>query len=383
MGEKKLNDEIFTLCDYFISKKSLFLNEFETFYTSLEDAIDEFDTLLSRMATSGYEFNLSTRIKSLEFISLSLSLFEKYSDKYLQLKTKKPNIYPVLLANFIQLDWVFKMNNTDVLEDDAIKENNAVIKKYNEVSFTIAYDTIFNMKNIDLNFAICSCRPTPILLFATNFNNYYLVSKLISSQSIDINLCDNDGNNALHAAIKSFMKVDDKIVEALISAGVDINKKNNDGNTPLILAAKKYNLNAMKRLLANPKTNLYACNKKSLNAFHYIVIGCIPFISSIDCPMLKLFLASPMVDLELISSQTSDLPNKLKAAGKTANVTSVQNAMREIKIMIDKEKEKRNNYLLFSNYKNDNSLFFRIIPNDANGIIANYVCGGDMTAYRR
>ncbi|XP_019859899.1 PREDICTED: ankyrin repeat and KH domain-containing protein mask-like, partial [Amphimedon queenslandica] len=75
----------------------------------------------------------------------------------------------------------------------------------------------------------------------------------------DPNICDNDGDNALHHALYSSSSEDnniDDIIETLLSWNINVNRKNNDGVTPLMIASEKGYTEVLVLLLEEADPNI-------------------------------------------------------------------------------------------------------------------------------
>ena len=78
------------------------------------------------------------------------------------------------------------------------------------------------------------------LMIACEWGHNDIVLTLLENGA-DPNICDNDGDNALHYVLRSNSSEDNilDIIQALLSWNIDVNAQNNDGVTPLMIASIK------------------------------------------------------------------------------------------------------------------------------------------------
>lgn len=105
------------------------------------------------------------------------------------------------------------------------------------------------------------------LLYCLKQKKSDLAQKFIAVP-VDCNAVDNNGNSALHIALKE--KCDNAVITQLLNKNVDVNKQNKDGITPLIFAAGLKNSEAL-NLLLKKGASIGTQDAHGKTALHYAV----------------------------------------------------------------------------------------------------------------
>lgn len=161
----------------------------------------------------------------------------------------------------------------------------------------------------------------PVYFSLITQGKYSVIAKLIE-KGFDINISDEDNNNALHYSI---IKGNTKLIDYLVSAGININARNIDLQSPLIIAAYKGQEKTVKLLLEN-KANLnyhdiynftaldYALNHEGSNyraiTNHLIDHGSNPFIHKSETPNIfykACFRGYEEIVIKILKNSTQDL----------------------------------------------------------------------------
>jgi len=124
---------------------------------------------------------------------------------------------------------------------------------------------------------------TPLFHALTTFHNgapsSEMIDLLLDSGKVDFSITDNQGNTALHYALKTAKLEVDQLIKNMIGKGAHkiIDWENNLGETPLHVACLYRNVKAVKTFLA-AAANPSAANQKEETILHYAVLGRSPEI---------------------------------------------------------------------------------------------------------